>query len=146
MNFKHLHYFWVAARAGGVVKAGEQLHTTPQTVSGQIPYAAIPMPGGGQARVWADPDADAKTGPATGRPVSRTLVVRYDSQALGRLDVVLRLDDERLEAALLAPAGESLARLRSAVPELRAALMGATERPVSVSTGGRTGKDADVRA
>jgi hypothetical protein len=36
MNFKHLHYFWVTARAGGVVKAGEQLHTTPQTLSGQI--------------------------------------------------------------------------------------------------------------
>ncbi|CAD5374976.1 Transcriptional activator protein NhaR [Rubrivivax sp. A210] len=36
MNFKHLYYFWVAARAGGVVRAGEQLHTTPQTLSGQI--------------------------------------------------------------------------------------------------------------
>lgn len=36
MNFKHLHYFWVAAKAGGVVKAGEQLHTSPQTLSGQI--------------------------------------------------------------------------------------------------------------
>ena len=36
MNFKHLHYFWVAARAGGIVKAGEQLHTTPQTLSAQI--------------------------------------------------------------------------------------------------------------
>jgi LysR family transcriptional activator of nhaA len=36
INFKHLHYFWVAAKAGGVVRAGEQLHTTPQTLSGQI--------------------------------------------------------------------------------------------------------------
>jgi len=36
MNFKHLHYFWVAAKAGGVVKAGEQLHISPQTLSGQI--------------------------------------------------------------------------------------------------------------
>ncbi len=36
MNFKHLHYFWVAARAGGIVRAGAQLHTTPQTLSGQI--------------------------------------------------------------------------------------------------------------
>ncbi len=36
MNFKHLYYFWVAAKAGGIVKAGEQLHTTPQTLSGQI--------------------------------------------------------------------------------------------------------------
>jgi LysR family transcriptional activator of nhaA len=36
MNFKHLHYFWATARAGGVMRAGEQLHLTPQTLSGQI--------------------------------------------------------------------------------------------------------------
>jgi LysR family transcriptional activator of nhaA len=36
MNFKHLQYFWATAHAGGIVKAGEQLHTTPQTLSGQI--------------------------------------------------------------------------------------------------------------
>ncbi len=36
MNFKHLHYFWVVAKAGGVAKAGEQLHVSPQTLSGQI--------------------------------------------------------------------------------------------------------------
>jgi LysR family transcriptional activator of nhaA len=36
VNFKHLHYFWVTARAGGIMRAGEQLHTTPQTLSGQI--------------------------------------------------------------------------------------------------------------
>ncbi|HLL20147.1 MAG TPA: LysR family transcriptional regulator, partial [Rubrivivax sp.] len=36
MNFKHLYYFWVAAKAGGVVRAGAQLHITPQTLSGQI--------------------------------------------------------------------------------------------------------------
>lgn len=36
MNYKHLHYFWATARAGGVMRAGEQLHITPQTLSGQI--------------------------------------------------------------------------------------------------------------
>ena len=36
MNFKHLLYFWVTAKAGGIMRAGEQLHTTPQTLSGQI--------------------------------------------------------------------------------------------------------------
>jgi LysR family transcriptional regulator, transcriptional activator of nhaA len=36
VNFKHLHYFWVTAKAGGIMRAGEQLHTTPQTLSGQI--------------------------------------------------------------------------------------------------------------
>ncbi len=36
MNFKHLHYFWWVAKAGGVARASEQLHLTPQTISGQI--------------------------------------------------------------------------------------------------------------
>jgi LysR family transcriptional regulator, transcriptional activator of nhaA len=36
MNFKHLHYFWMAAKTGGILRAGEQLNTTPQTLSGQI--------------------------------------------------------------------------------------------------------------
>ena len=36
MNYKHLYYFWWVAKAGGVVKAGEQLHVTPHTISGQI--------------------------------------------------------------------------------------------------------------
>jgi LysR family transcriptional activator of nhaA len=36
MNYKHLHYFWAAAKAGGVVRAGQQLSISPQTLSGQI--------------------------------------------------------------------------------------------------------------
>jgi LysR family transcriptional regulator, transcriptional activator of nhaA len=36
VNFKHLHYFWATAKAGGIMRAGEQLHITPQTLSGQI--------------------------------------------------------------------------------------------------------------
>lgn len=36
MNYKHLHYFWIVAKAGGIQRAAEQLHTTPQTLSGQI--------------------------------------------------------------------------------------------------------------
>ena len=36
MNYKHLHYFMRVAKAGSVMKASEQLHLTPQTISGQI--------------------------------------------------------------------------------------------------------------
>lgn len=36
MNFKHLYYFWQVAKTGGVARASEQLHLTPQTISGQI--------------------------------------------------------------------------------------------------------------
>ncbi len=36
INYKHLHYFWVVAKAGGVGKAAEQLHLTPQSISAQL--------------------------------------------------------------------------------------------------------------
>lgn len=36
LNYKHLHYFWVAAKQGGIARASEHLHITPQTISGQI--------------------------------------------------------------------------------------------------------------
>ena len=36
INYKHLHYFWVVAKQGGIARASERLHLTPQTVSGQI--------------------------------------------------------------------------------------------------------------
>ena len=36
LNYKHLHYFWVVAKAGGIARASERLHLTPQTVSGQV--------------------------------------------------------------------------------------------------------------
>ncbi|MDO6685207.1 MULTISPECIES: transcriptional activator NhaR [unclassified Agarivorans] len=36
INYKHLHYFWVAAKQGGIARASESLHITPQTISGQI--------------------------------------------------------------------------------------------------------------
>ena len=36
MNYKHLHYFMQVAKTGSVLRASEQLHLTPQTISGQI--------------------------------------------------------------------------------------------------------------
>jgi LysR family transcriptional activator of nhaA len=36
VNYKHLHYFWATAREGGVARASERLHLTPQTISGQL--------------------------------------------------------------------------------------------------------------
>ncbi len=40
MNFKHLYYFWQVAKLGGINAAGEQLHLTPQTISGQLSLLA----------------------------------------------------------------------------------------------------------
>jgi LysR family transcriptional activator of nhaA len=36
LNYKHLHYFWVVAKTGGVARAAERLHLTPQSISGQL--------------------------------------------------------------------------------------------------------------
>ncbi len=36
INYKHLHYFWAVAKEGGVARASERLHLTPQTISGQL--------------------------------------------------------------------------------------------------------------
>jgi len=36
INYKHLHYFWAVAKAGSIARASEQLHLTPQTISGQL--------------------------------------------------------------------------------------------------------------
>lgn len=36
MNYKHLHYFMQVAKSGSIMRASEQLHLTPQTLSGQI--------------------------------------------------------------------------------------------------------------
>ncbi len=36
INYKHLHYFYVVAKEGSIAKASEQLHLTPQTISGQL--------------------------------------------------------------------------------------------------------------
>ncbi|MDP2323976.1 MAG: LysR family transcriptional regulator, partial [Gammaproteobacteria bacterium] len=36
LNYKHLRYFWVVAKAGGIARAGKQLHLTPQSISGQL--------------------------------------------------------------------------------------------------------------
>lgn len=36
LNYKHLRYFWMVAKSGGIARAGERLHLTPQSISGQL--------------------------------------------------------------------------------------------------------------
>jgi LysR family transcriptional activator of nhaA len=82
MNFKHLHYFWVVARSGGIMRAGEQLHTTPQTLSGQIKLL------------------EERLGRRLFRKSGRQLELTEDGRvALGYADEIFALGGE-LEAAL----------------------------------------------
>ena len=36
LNYKHLRYFWTVAKLGSIARASEQLHLTPQSISGQL--------------------------------------------------------------------------------------------------------------
>lgn len=36
LNYKHLRYFWMVAKASSIARAAEQLHLTPQSISGQL--------------------------------------------------------------------------------------------------------------
>ena len=36
LNYKHLRYFWIVAKLGSIARASEQLHLTPQSISGQL--------------------------------------------------------------------------------------------------------------
>lgn len=36
LNYKHLRYFWMVGKSGSIARASEQLHLTPQSISGQL--------------------------------------------------------------------------------------------------------------
>jgi LysR family transcriptional activator of nhaA len=82
LNFKHLHYFWATAKSGGIMRASEQLHTTPQTLSGQIKLL------------------EEQIGCALFRKVGRRLELTEEGRvALGYADQIFALSAE-LEAAI----------------------------------------------
>ncbi len=86
INFKHLYYFWATAQAGGVVRAGEQLHTSPQTLSSQIKLL------------------EERLGCKLLRKRGRTVELTEDGRvALGYADRIFAIGAE-LEAALGRPA------------------------------------------
>ena len=100
MNFKHLHYFWVTAKAGGVMRAGEQLHTTPQTLSGQIHLL----------EEWLGRKLFQKRG--------RNLELTEDGRlALGYADQIFTLGNELETAVRQAHGGEKVLEFRVGVAD-----------------------------
>src|SRR3990167_10370678 len=100
MNFKHLYYFWATAKSGGVMKAGEQLHTTPQTLSGQIKLL------------------EAQLGCALFQKVGRRLELTKEGRvALGYADQIFALGTQ-LEAAVgKARSGQSVLDFRVGIAD-----------------------------
>ncbi|SFB67095.1 transcriptional regulator, LysR family [Polaromonas sp. OV174] len=100
MNFKHLHYFWATAKAGGIVRAGEQLHTTPQTLSGQIKLL----------EAWLGRKLFRKSG--------RQLELTEDGRlALGYADQIFTLGAEMESALRRSRGGQSVLNFRVGVAD-----------------------------
>ena len=100
---------------------------------------ALALPGGVAARVFVEEREEASR--RGGTAVARSVVVRYDSPTLGRMDV--RVD--RGSAAVHVSAGEAAERVRGAVDVLREALSRVTGGPVQVTVHPRQ-ETLDVRA
>lgn len=116
----------------------------PSAPPGQTPPAALALalPGGAHVRVMEEESAEGGGRGATGR---RSVTLRYDSPALGRLDFVLDLEAQAVSGTVHATAGDPAARARAAAGELQAGLSAATGRPATVAVRERE-ETLDVRA
>ncbi|QEC46825.1 hypothetical protein FSW04_03975 [Baekduia soli] len=118
----------------------EQAPAAPAAPAAIPPAAyALALPGGAAARVFVQEREDAAG--RGGRAAARSVVVRYDSPTLGRMDV--RLD--RGAAAVHVSAGEAADRVRGAADVLREALSRVAGAPVQVTVHPRE-ETLDVRA
>jgi hypothetical protein len=88
-----------------------------------VPFAML-LPGGARFRVDEGAAEAAAEGSAPGR---RSIALRFDSPALGRLDFLIDLDPDAATATVGVAAGAADA-VRSAANELRDGLAGATGR------------------
>jgi hypothetical protein len=108
----------------------------------QVPASAyqVALPGGALARIHVD-EREPDGGRGGGAGAARSVVVRYDSPTLGRLDV--RLDAQ--SAAVHVTDGDPALRVAAAAGALREALMRALGAPVQVTVHPRA-QTLDVQA
>lgn len=110
----------------------------------QQPLIGFGMPGGAKAQLLLD-EEDAAERRRAGEPL-RTIVLRYDSELLGKMDVVVRLDDAQVSATVFALPGAPLETARQGADELRGKLREAADRPAQVLISGRVVEAVDVQA
>jgi hypothetical protein len=94
--------------------------------------APVALPGGATARLFVDPEEERAEGPRGAPDAPRSLVLRYDSPVLGRLDIALTLTGAAVGAAVQLSAGEPARVARAGAGELQGALAAATARPALV--------------
>lgn len=91
----------------------------------------VPLPGGLKARIAVDRDDGEQTGtPGAGREGRSGVVVRYESPALGAMELRLALDPATLRAVVET---RTPGPARAAAAELRDALTAAAGRPAEVT-------------
>jgi hypothetical protein len=107
------------------------------------PAVGLALPGGARFRV--EPEEEAPSGARQrGAEGRRSIALRFDSPALGRIDFLIDLDPAAATATVGVAAGaEQLAR--SAANDLRSGLEDATARPATVRVEPRA-EALDVRA
>ncbi|QGZ38190.1 LysR family transcriptional activator of nhaA [Pseudoduganella flava] len=81
LNYKHLRYFWMVARTGTIARTAEQLHLTPQSISGQLSEFADAL----------GVELFRRTGRTLELTEAGTRVLRY-------ADTIFRIGDELVEA------------------------------------------------
>jgi LysR family transcriptional activator of nhaA len=91
LNYKQLFYFWNVATAGGIRRAAERMHLTPQTLSGQI----------GEL----ERDLGVKLFVRAGR---RLEITEAGKLALARADEIFQIGNELTETLQTSPPEEAL--------------------------------------
>ncbi len=104
LNYKHLHYFWVVAKEGGVTRAADKLGVAAQTISGQLSLL------------------ERSLGVALLAPAGRGLkLTEAGRTALSYADRIFNLGEQMLEA-LEDGAGEGSLRLTVGIQDALAKL------------------------
>ncbi|MGH2888786.1 MAG: hypothetical protein ACRDNJ_04070 [Solirubrobacteraceae bacterium] len=118
--------------------AGSQPAAQSQAPAGQVPPGIgwsppppVPLPGGGTVQV-----RERDPGGAAGAAGSHALTVRYDSPALGPVDLSLVLDPDSLHVRVTV-SPRALTPARAGAGELRQTLATELERGVSVTVAAR---------
>ncbi len=113
-----------------IVETAGQPQAAEQADAPQVPPSAyqLALPGGAVARVHVEEREEGEGG-KRGAGQARSVVVRYDSPTLGRLDI--RLDAS--SAAVHVSDGDPAERVRAAADRLRDALTEAGGAPVLVT-------------
>jgi hypothetical protein len=107
------------------------LSLSDQALAPASPPPSIPLPGGGSIRI-VDSEEEEQ-GHARGQRSGRqTLALRYESPALGPVDLRFELDPGSLRVAVVLDAGDPLRRAQADAVDLRHALEAGIDRTVAL--------------